>query len=76
MLREATAAIPLGDVIDFAKERARLEKEYPANKGEGIIVNQFMNEVVGNVRPTLLTLLGAVGLVLLIACANVSRNIS
>jgi putative ABC transport system permease protein len=52
---------------------ARLEKEYPAaNRGEGIIVNPFMNEVVGNVRPALLTLLGAVALVLLIACANVA----
>jgi valyl-tRNA synthetase len=27
VLREATVALPLGDVIDFAKERARLEKE-------------------------------------------------
>jgi valyl-tRNA synthetase len=27
VLEEATAALPLGDVIDFAKERARLEKE-------------------------------------------------
>jgi len=27
VLGEATAALPLGDVIDFAKERARLEKE-------------------------------------------------
>ncbi len=51
---------------------ARLEKEYPQNRGEGIIINQFMNEVVGNVRPALFTLLGAVGLVLLIACANVA----
>jgi len=51
---------------------ARLEREYPANRGEGIIVNQFMNEVVGDVRPALFTLLGAVGLVLLIACANVA----
>ena len=51
---------------------ARLEREYPANRGEGIIVNQFINEVVGNVRPALFTLLGAVGLVLLIACANVA----
>ncbi len=51
---------------------ARLEQEYAANKGEGIIVNAFMNEVVGNVRPLLLTLLGAVGLVLLIACANIA----
>ena len=51
---------------------ARLEQEYTANRGEGIIVSQFMNEVVGNVRPALLTLLGAVALVLLIACANVA----
>jgi valyl-tRNA synthetase len=27
VLGEATVALPLGDVIDFAKERARLEKE-------------------------------------------------
>ena len=51
---------------------ARLEQAYAENKGEGIIVNPFMNEVVGNVRPALFTLLGAVGLVLLIACANIA----
>ena len=51
---------------------ARLEQEHQQNRGEGIIVSQFMNEVVGNVRPALFTLLGAVGLVLLIACANVA----
>jgi putative ABC transport system permease protein len=51
---------------------ARLEREYAENKGEGIIVNAFTNELVGNVRPALLTLLGAVGLVLLIACANIA----
>ena len=51
---------------------ARLAQEHAENRGEGIIVNQFMNEVVGDVRPALYTLLGAVGLVLLIACANVA----
>ena len=51
---------------------ARLEQEHTENRGEGIIVNQFMNEVVGDVRPALFTLLAAVGLVLLIACANVA----
>ena len=51
---------------------ARLEREYPVNKGEGVFVNAFMDELVGNVRPALFTLLGAVALVLLIACANIA----
>jgi putative ABC transport system permease protein len=51
---------------------ARLENEYAADRGEGIIVNPFTNEVVGDVKPALLTLFGAVGLVLLIACANIA----
>ena len=51
---------------------ARLAQEYAANKGEGIIVSPFMNEVVGDVRTGLVTLLIAVGLVLLIACANIA----
>src|SRR5215467_13403206 len=51
---------------------ARLEQEHVENRGEGIIVSPFMNELVGDVRPALLTLLGAVALVLSIACANVA----
>ena len=51
---------------------ARLAQEHAENKDEGIIVSRFMNEVVGDVRPALVTLLVAVGLVLLIACANIA----
>jgi putative ABC transport system permease protein len=51
---------------------ARLEQTYPADKGEGIIVNKFMNELVGDIRPALFVLMVAVGLVLLIACANIA----
>ncbi|HWN11667.1 MAG TPA: ABC transporter permease [Pyrinomonadaceae bacterium] len=51
---------------------ARLERDHAANKGEGIIVNSFMDEIVGTIRPALIILLGAVLLVLLIACANIA----
>ena len=63
-LKQATA--------DMDSIAARLAAEYTENQGKKIIVNQFMNEVVGDVRPALFTLLGAVALVLLIACANVA----
>jgi putative ABC transport system permease protein len=71
------ARLKPGVTIEQAKTEmdtigARLAQEYPANRGEGIIVSPFMSEVTGNVRPALLTLLGAVALVLLIACANVA----
>lgn len=45
---------------------------YPENKNQGIIVNPFLNEMIGGVKPALLMMLGAVGLVLLIACANIA----
>jgi putative ABC transport system permease protein len=53
---------------------ARLAKEFPAqDSGFTIRIEPYRQVVVGNVKSALLILLGAVGLVLLIACANIAN---
>ena len=57
---------------DIARVTGRLEKEYPATN-RGVRVTPLKDNVVGSIETPLLLLLGAVGFVLLIACANVAH---
>ncbi|HEX8161816.1 MAG TPA: ABC transporter permease [Pyrinomonadaceae bacterium] len=59
---------------DMSGVMGRLQQAYPnPNAGIGIRLSGAREELVGDLRPTLLVLLGAVGFVLLIACANVAN---
>lgn len=52
----------------------RLEEQHPeTNKNTGAHVVSITEEIVGDIRPTLLLVFGAVIFVLLVACANVAN---
>jgi predicted permease len=59
---------------DMDSVAAQLAQAYPkSNAHHSVNVIPLAQDIVGNVRPALLVLLGAVGFVLLIACANVAN---
>jgi putative ABC transport system permease protein len=58
---------------EMAAMEQQLAEQYPnENKGWGIRIVSLQADLAGNVRTALLVLLGAVGFVFLIACANVA----
>jgi putative ABC transport system permease protein len=75
---EAAARLADGVSIERAREEllvisARLSQEYPVQNGDHAAnLRSLRDAFVGDVRPALLVLMGAVVFVLLIACANVA----
>jgi predicted permease len=66
-----TMAVAQSEMTSIARA---LAQKYPkTNGGQGIALAGLKDDMVGYMRPTLFLLLGAVGFVLIIACANVAN---
>jgi macrolide transport system ATP-binding/permease protein len=62
--------VALADLTSIAQQ---LEKLYPdSNRGQGASVMPLTEAIVGDIRPILLVLFGGAGLLVLIACVNVT----
>ena len=58
---------------EVAALATRLAASYRGNEGAGMAVDSMLDDAVRDVRPTLMLLLGAVSLLLAIACVNLSN---
>jgi putative ABC transport system permease protein len=59
---------------EFDAIAARLERHFPvSNTNQGVVVTPLLDSMVSDARPVLALLSAAVGLVLLVACANVAN---
>jgi predicted permease len=66
-----TISAARADMLTIAQ---RLSSTYPAtNRNETIALTPLHSELVGSLRPAMLCLMGAVALVLLVACVNVAN---
>jgi putative ABC transport system permease protein len=74
----ALAQLSAGSSIDQARDEfgaiaSRLAKQFPdSNTGETVVLTPILETLVGQYRSGLVLLAGAVGFVLLIACANLA----
>ena len=65
----ATMASAQDELTNIATD---LERAYPENDARGVFVEPLSEVIFGPVRPALWLIAGAVGLVLLVTCANVA----
>jgi predicted permease len=63
--------IPMA-LSDVLAVQERLNRRYPENRPRSVALQSESDQIAGDMRPVLMLLLGAVGFVLLIACANVA----
>lgn len=72
--RLAPGVFPEQAKAEMQSIAAQLASAYPKENGSTIVVMRSLREkIVGKIQPLLLVLLGAVGFVLLITCANVAN---
>jgi predicted permease len=72
--RLAPGATPAAAAAELGSIQRDLGVRYPAtNRDWGVRVESLLDNLVGPVRPTLLVFLGAVAILLLVACANVAN---